>query len=244
MNDLLSQYAQNDLLSQYAPSFLAAVAGGILSLIGSLGATLMAMRSAKKVNQETEKQDEANSAISAYLTLFDYYSFLGNLDRHIGNCFKEAHENENSELEPWAKVRILIGMELELPKIQTGEISFLIKTGKLDLFSKIKLIQKRTEAINASAIEYNTLRRKINEFAEINLSEVKFVDGNLASADFDKKPAQVLAMRIHEIQSLLGQLMERIEVDKSELMETIVEFQDEARNYFGNKFYNLNIEEE
>jgi hypothetical protein len=239
---ILERQKMNNIISQYGPSVLAAMVGGILSLLGSLGATSYAMSKAAKDRKEAEKQEEANLAISTFSILLDHYNYVANLNRYIELCFREAEEEGDSNLEPWSKVKVAVGMELDLPKIYTKDIAFLLAANNFDLFTKILLMQRRTETINFSAREYNTLRREIHKFYEMHMTETEMTAGTTIVSTFEGRAAAMFSVRVAEIQSLLGHLMHSIEQDLEGHWETINEFRSAAKDYFGDKFLDLNIE--
>ncbi|TMV05509.1 hypothetical protein FGK63_15795 [Ruegeria sediminis] len=221
---------------------VSALAGGVLALLGSFGATWQNNRAARKTRQEELEHERAERAYATFFKLLDAHNSAANLQLQINEMFDSAAESGAEEMEPWAKVMELVGAPDEIRTIEPSETSFLIAEKQADLLNEVHLIQRRIANIMASAAKYTEIRAEIHALLVSKMSEGELSEGTRISAAFEgtaKLHAEMLGMRAN---NLLGQIMEYLDKDVSASWETVGKFKTAASTRFGDKFPEFNID--
>lgn len=222
--------------------FVAAVIGGLFSLVGSVAATSQANRNARRVRHEEEERRGAERAYGTFFKLMDGYNSVANLKRHIDEMFNQADEHGDHEMEPWAKVMIIVGASEVIHEIQPHETFFLIEEKKADLLNDVHLIQKRISHIIASSQRYNELRSALHEFLEANLTTAHPAEGTRMAAEFEGRSGVQARFREAQLNNFLGQIIESIEKDVPESWRIVEAFSEAAKSRYGDKFPEFKVE--
>lgn len=220
----------------------AALAGGVISLLGSFGATWLGNKLERNNQIAAREKLEAERAYVTFYKLMDGYNAVGNLKNHIDGMFYEADRNGAEDFEPWAKVMAIIGAEEDIERILPGETSFLIGAGNANLLNDVHLIQKRIANDFASAAKYNELRGELQTLLEASAARSQVTDGAVVSAEFDEEEGVRMALREGQLNSLLGQIMEALEDDVPQSWRILEEFKAAAKRRFGQNFQDFNAE--
>lgn len=224
---------------------VSALAGGVLALLGSFGATWQNNRAALKIREEEIERQGAESAYATFFKLLEAHSYAANLQRQINEMFDKAAESGGADMEPWAKVMELVGAADEIRMIEPSESSFLIAEKQADLLNDIHLIQRRIANIMASASKYNEVRSEVHEFLVANMSEGELREGTQFAASFEGVAGIHAEMLSSRANNLLGQIMEFLEKDVPAAWDITERFKSAATERFGEKFpkFNLDLEQ-
>ncbi|CUH99920.1 hypothetical protein [Leisingera aquaemixtae] len=221
---------------------LAAIIGGVLAMLGSLLATWVQNQSARKARSEDREFAGAESAYAVFHKLLDGHNSAANLERQINEMFDIANRKGHADMEPWAKVRALVGAPYDLENVAPKETAFLIRAQKADLLNEVHLIQRRLATTLVAADQYNELRKEMDTFLLENLSEGKLGEGTQLSAAFETDKKTRIEMREAQLNSLLGQIMENLKEDIPRAWDIIQEFRAAASEQYGEKFPPFKIE--
>lgn len=204
----------------------AALFGGVLSLAGALGATMLANRSAKKAREDEAERLAANEALIAFFKLLEGYNAAANLKRQIEDMFAAANENGDGDMEPWGRVMEIVGSDDAVETIRPSETSFLIHEEKADLLNEVLLIQRRIANILVATRKYNELRTELQTFLVANSSEAKLGEGTVMHANFEGAQKLHVEFRTSQLNSLIGQIVELLEEDVPRSWKALSNFKD------------------
>lgn len=214
----------------------ATLVGGGLSLAGTFFALQKAKKNEEYANARDRKREDAASAYSAFHKLQNTFNDAANLKSHIDAMFEEANKSGASELEPWAKVKRMIGYDLRGEAISPFETMFLIHAKKAELLNQVHLIQRRVWNIEASAREYNKIREELQLLLSHNVEDLEVEGGTRAGGYLSGRNATIAKLTELTLNNLLGQIMESLEIDVETAFQTASEFKSAAENYFGDDF--------
>ncbi|MBR9843588.1 MAG: hypothetical protein GYB25_10525 [Rhodobacteraceae bacterium] len=231
-----------DLLTSVWVPLGSALLGGVLSLVGALVALHRSHKLELLRSEATEKKNAAEKAYSAFHKLHNVYETAANLSRQIDERFEQALRAGAGDLEPWAKVPAFVGSDYQEEAITPDETTFLIAAGNADLLNDIHIIQQRVWNITGSVKKYNELWEAMNSFFVENLDEGSIADGTRMSASFSGKLGFIASAKEHQLQNLLGQIMELLALDTDESLRVLLCYKAACENHFGDLFPKFNFE--
>jgi len=222
--------------------FVSAILGGVLSLVGALWATNLNSRIAKAEKLEMEKRAGAVAAYEVMFKMLNAYNSVSSLKEHIDGMFEEADKEENSDLEPWAKVKVLVTAEDEVKSISPADTMFLLSSKNAGLINEVHLVQSRMANILASSRTYNDLRNDFQLFFESQSTTAKAGDGTNAIAEFQGNDSAIAQLRVGQLNNLLGQIMHFLEADIPRAWQALNDFKTAAKKEYGDDFPEVKLE--
>lgn len=223
-------------------SLASAIVGGFIAGVASFWATKAQLNEQREARKQELEQLEAEKAYLAFRKLLDAYNLAYNLKVHIDEQFEEADQLGDSRIDPWSKVRELVGSRRFPKEIDPSETIFFIPEKKADLLNEVHIVIHRVESILESAQAYNKLRSEMQSFLESNISADIVVDGTAFSAKYPEELRPRVLMREGTMNNLLGQLMENLKEDVPRAWEATAKFQEAAKERFGDKFPTFKLE--
>jgi len=229
------------LAEVWVPLF-AALLGGFLSLLGTYWALMRSHALELQRAEKLELKNAAQRAYEAFHKLHNAYETAANLQRQITEMFDTAAADGGADMEPWAKVKELIGSNFQEGVIEPSETSFLISARESELLNDVHLSQKRIWNISASAQKYNELRSQLVTLLEKHHITAEVIDGHTISAEISGQEGVIANVWENRLQNLLGQIIEYLDTDTPEAWETLGRFKEAAEKYFGEDFPEFRLE--
>ena len=223
-------------------SLVSAIVGGLIAGGASFWTIKLQLAEQRKSRKQEMERLEAEKAYSAFQKLFDAYNLAYNLETHIHRQFDEAAQFGDGRLDPWSKVRELVGSRRFPKDIDPSETAFLIPAKNAELLNEVHMVIWRVESVLESAQVYNKMRAEMQEFIESNISEYSVSRGTVMSADYSSDLRPRILMREGRMNNILGQIMERLSDDVPRCREAMVKFHEAAKERFGENFPSFEIE--
>ncbi|MDO6483558.1 hypothetical protein [Shimia thalassica] len=229
------------MLTQVWVPFIAALIGGALSLLGSLVSIWRTNKYDRTVREEALEQSKAELAYSAFSKLINAYNYVANLKKHIDGMFDAATADGGGNLEPWAKIKEIVGAQDLIEDAKPSEIVFLIDEKRADLLNDIPLILKRIANIQSSASKYNEVRREAMDHLIENALEHELQEGLQMQAALTGNAATKGQMLTAQLNNLIGQIMEHLHEDEEKCWDVLQDFDEAARNRFKHRYPRFEI---
>jgi hypothetical protein len=209
--------------------------GGILSLVGAFGATVVANRHAARAKVEESERLSAELAYGTIHKLLNGFNLASNLKRQIDEMFDAARDDGREKMEPWAKVTQITGGFENIELIHSSETRFLLDGSKASLMNEIHLVQLRLSSVMRSAQKYNDLRGEFQSFLEEHVTEAQLGSGNQMAGSIKGQMRVRAATSEGRLNSLLGQIMESLDQDTKRSWVALQDFRLAAIDRFGDK---------
>lgn len=217
-------------------NFVLTVLGGVVSAGSGLLLFYHSERVHEKNRLDVERQAEATLAYSGFRKVLSAANAVWNLEAHINDSFKNASEEGNQHFEPYQKVLPMVGFKPKFNRLETPEIMFLAKSGKLDLIDEASLMIDRAENIWELMDGYSKEAVSLKLFLETNATETAVTSENAGRFDLRADHAALYVLKAGAMQEVLGKVTEYLEKDLPLAKEICQKFGSHASEYFGHHF--------
>ncbi|MCR9158100.1 MAG: hypothetical protein NXH80_12695 [Rhodobacteraceae bacterium] len=216
-------------------AIVAALLGGLISLISALMVFWLATRKETKLFEQRLNDTRNTNARIGLGKLLNMSNQLYSIERFISKQLAEA-QKEAPVIEPGLAVVGSSAGNFEVDRLNSAELEFLVHSKSNGLVSEIHMFQRAVMTHVAALEQYTVLRREFDDFSLKHGRIPEDPDGRLVSTEFDEKHGRQASIMLGSLNILLGEILTTIEDDIKTGFDLADSYREMAVKQFGEPF--------